>query len=185
MDYQKDYQKDYQWIFTKTSKTSMSKKFPYPEAKTPVPSRKNNAREAPKTSHVLSGLTPNRFGSGGLKPGGAANVTDDDDDGERPCFCSSSVLTEVLESEELGVALTETVVLCIFRSGNGLRRSGGDERLRAVAMVSRWTEWRGEQEFWRFLLGLLGFLYYFLVFRGQKCRMGQVMQLTYQIFMLF
>jgi hypothetical protein len=117
----------------------MSKKFPYPETKTPVPSRKNKAIEAPKTSHVLSGLTPNRFGSGGLKPGGAANVADDDD--ERPCFCSSLVLTEVLESEELDVALTESVVLGVLRSGSGLRSEGG-ARLRAVAMVFRCTEWR-------------------------------------------
>ena len=120
----------------------MSKKFPYPETKTPVPSRKNKGIEAPKTSHVLSGLTPNRFGSGGLKPGGAVNVTDDDDDDdERPCFCSSLMPTEVLESEELDVALTESVVLGVLRSGSGLRSEGG-ARLRAVAMVFRWTEWR-------------------------------------------
>lgn len=141
----------------------MSKKFPYPETKTPVPSRKNNAREAPKTSHVLSGLTPNRFGSGGLKPGGAANVTDDDD-GERLCFCSSSVLTEteVLESEELGVALTETVVLFVFRSGNGLR-TGGGERLRAVAMVFRCTEWRESKSFGGFRWDFWGFYVLFFL----------------------
>lgn len=106
-------------------------------------------------SHVLSGLTPNRFGSGGLKPGGAANVTDDDDDddGERSCFCSSLVLTEGPESEELDVALTETLVLGVFRSESGLR-SGGSGRLRAVAMVSRWTEWRESKRFGVFLLGL-------------------------------
>jgi hypothetical protein len=43
----------------------------YPLTKTPVPNRKIKAREAPIISQVLSGLTANRFGSGGSKLGGA------------------------------------------------------------------------------------------------------------------
>lgn len=89
----------------------------------------------------MSGLTPNRFGSGGLKSGGGANVTDD----ERPCVCSSLVLTEVEVigvSEELDVALTETVLLGVLRKGNVLR-IGVCGRLRAVAMVCQQTFWRG------------------------------------------
>jgi len=45
----------------------------YPLTKTPVPNRKIKAREAPIISQVLSGLTANRFGSGGSKLGGAVN----------------------------------------------------------------------------------------------------------------
>lgn len=85
-------------------------------------------------SHVLSGLTPNRFGSGGLKSGGGTNVTDDD---ERPCFCSCSVVTEVEVSgvsDELDAALMETMLLGALRNGSVLR-SGLCGRLRAVAMV--------------------------------------------------
>lgn len=60
----------------------------YPSTKTPVPNRKNKAREAPKMSPILSGLTPNLLGSGGLKLGGGAKVKD-------PSFSSSLALTEV------------------------------------------------------------------------------------------
>lgn len=38
-----------------------------------MPNRKIKAREAPTISQTLSGLTPNRFGSGGSKLGGAVN----------------------------------------------------------------------------------------------------------------
>lgn len=48
-------------------------------------------------SQALSGLTPNLFGSGGLKFGGGANVTDDDEDEEEP---SDDALTE---NRRLGV----------------------------------------------------------------------------------
>lgn len=46
----------------------------YPETKAPVPKRKNKAREAPRISKTLSGLTENAFGFGGLKLGGGENV---------------------------------------------------------------------------------------------------------------
>lgn len=162
----------------------MSKKFPYPETKTPVPSRKNKAIEAPKTSHVLSGLTPNRFGSGGLKPGGTANVTDDDDDDdERPCFCSSLVLTEVLESEELDVALMESVVLGVLRSGSGLRSEGG-ARLRAVAMVFQWTEWRESKILMVFCWDFEIFMS-LRSFKWARMKTGKGYTVNVQIFMFF
>lgn len=46
----------------------------YPSAKTPVPNRNTRDREAPRISKVLSGLIPNRFGSGGLKFAGAEKL---------------------------------------------------------------------------------------------------------------
>ncbi len=67
-----------------------------------------------------------------MKSGGGANVTDDD---ESCCFCSSLVEVRGV-SEELVVALMESVFFGILRKESGLR-SGvvGGERLRAVAMV--------------------------------------------------
>ena len=105
-----------------------------PETKTPVPRRKNKPREAVKTSHLLSGLTPKRCGTGGLKSGGGAKVTDDDGEEESPWS-----LVEVVRggevSEELVDALMVVVILGILRYESGLRSEIGGERLRAVAMV--------------------------------------------------
>ena len=53
----------------------------YPLTKTPVPSRKIKAREAPTISQVLSGLTANRFGFGGSKLGGAVTGVEVDEVG--------------------------------------------------------------------------------------------------------
>lgn len=47
------------------------RKHTYPETKAPVPNRNNRAREAPRISKALSGLSLKGFGSGGLKFGGA------------------------------------------------------------------------------------------------------------------
>ena len=117
----------------KTNKKK-KKKQTDPETKTPVPRRKNKPREAVKTSHLLSGLTPKRCGTGGLKSGGGAKVTDDDGEEESPWS-----LVEVVRggevSEELVDALMVVVILGILRYESGLRSEIGGERLRAVAMV--------------------------------------------------
>lgn len=55
--------------------SSETKEAEYPETKTPVPKRKSNPIEAPKTSKSFPGLTAKRCGSGGLKLGGAVNTT--------------------------------------------------------------------------------------------------------------
>lgn len=88
-----------------------------------------------KTSHLLSGLTPKRCGTGGLKSGGGAKVADDDGEEESPWS-----LVEVVRggevSEELVDALMVVVILGILRYESGLGSEiGGGERLRAVAMV--------------------------------------------------
>jgi hypothetical protein len=103
----------------------------YPETKTPVPNRKNRAREAPIISIILSGLTANRFGSGALKFGGGENVN--------PNFGSSSVLRVV---EARGVsgssvdALIEVILFANRREVTG-RNTGGGVKLRIPAMVFR------------------------------------------------
>lgn len=107
-----------------------------PETKTPVPKRKNKAREAVKTSHLLSGLTPKRCGTGGLKSGGGAKVTDDDDDddGEEESPWS---LVEVVRGGEVSEEFVDAlmvVILGILRNESGLRSDIGGGRLRAVAM---------------------------------------------------
>lgn len=117
-----------------------------------------------KTSHLLSGLTPKRCGTGGLKSGGGAKVTDDDGEEESPWS-----LVEVVRggevSEELVDALMVVVILGILRYESGLRSEiGGGERLRAVAMVffcfavRPKKEWRREKRanvFWWFVSGYL------------------------------
>lgn len=47
-----------------------SKLAAYPRTNAPVPSRKGSASDAPMISRSLSGRTANRFGLGGLNPGG-------------------------------------------------------------------------------------------------------------------
>ena len=61
----------------------------YPETKTPVPRRKIKAREPPRMSKFLSGLTEKGFGCGGLKFGGGEN------EGPELVEGSSLVLTDV------------------------------------------------------------------------------------------
>lgn len=90
----------------------------------PVPKRKKRAKAAPKMSPVLSGLTANLFGSGALKFGGGANVTDDDEEGDGE------------EEEPSGAdALTENTRLGVVRRENGGRMGGGWVRFRALAMA--------------------------------------------------
>jgi len=50
----------------------------YPETKIPVAKRKSKGSAAPSTSPILSGLMAKRLGSGGLKLGGGAIVTDEE-----------------------------------------------------------------------------------------------------------
>jgi len=70
----------------------------YPETKTPVAKRKRRGSSAPNTSPVLSGLMAKRLGSGGLKLGGGAIVTDEDEaEEESDVGCSCWLLTEVEE----------------------------------------------------------------------------------------
>ena len=112
--------------YTKT----IRKKTPYPETKTPVPSRSIKAREAPKMSKTLSGLIENGFGSGGLKLDGGLN----------PNFGSSLVLTEVEGrgfSENSDDALMDTLVFGTLGRESG-RNSGDDEKLSTPAMFFRW-----------------------------------------------
>lgn len=87
-----------------------------------------------KTSHLLSGLTPKRCGTGGLKSGGGAKVTDDDDDGEEESPWS---LVEVVRGGEVSEEFVDAlmvVILGILRNESGLRSEIGGGRLRAVAM---------------------------------------------------
>lgn len=79
----------------------------YPETKTPVPNRNKRFRLAVMTSATLSGLTANRFGSGGLKLGGGVIE-------ETPDFGSSLIEVEEVEAvSEISVddLITETLLL--------------------------------------------------------------------------
>jgi len=78
----------------------------YPERKPPVPKRKRKGRKAPSTSTVLSGLIAKRLGSGGLKLGGGAIVTDEDEAEEEPEVGSSGLLLTEVEEEVSDMART-------------------------------------------------------------------------------
>lgn len=90
----------------------------YPETKTPVPNRKINPIDAPRTSKSFPGLMAKRFGSGGLKPGGAVNST-------APASSLVFVDTET-DSEGSPEALTITRVrIDLLREEETDRKIGG------------------------------------------------------------
>lgn len=83
----------------------------YPETKTPVPNRKIKPIAAPKTWNSFPDFTANRFGSGGLKPGGAVNTTapvssllfvdtETDSEGSEEALTIIRVRIELLREEE-------------------------------------------------------------------------------------
>ena len=116
--------------------------------KTPVAKRRSKGRMAPNTSPVLSGLTPKRLGSGGLKFGGGANVTDDDDDeGDE----EASVLTEVEEEEEEDVSDMALMQRLLLLLGTFLGNERGPQtenwvRLKAPAMaMALWFGWERDR----------------------------------------
>ncbi|KAL6988426.1 hypothetical protein U1Q18_014176 [Sarracenia purpurea var. burkii] len=94
------------------------------------------AREAPKISRTLSGLTENNFGCGGLKLGGGENSVDV---AENPKFGSSLVLTEVELRGVLGNSaddLIETSLFGCLRLQND-RKIGDGEKFRTPAIRFR------------------------------------------------
>jgi len=93
----------------------------YPETKTPVPNRKNNPIAAPKTSKSFPDLTANRFGSGGLKPGGAVNTT------TAPVSSLVFVETETDSegSEEEALTITRVRIELLREEEESDRRIGG------------------------------------------------------------
>lgn len=102
----------------------------------PVPSLKTKESEAPRTSKILSGLTPKRLGSGGLKLGGGENEEEEEE--ESPRFSFSLVPTEVeVEVEELSdgleVARIEMEALGVLVLGSCLK-NGVDDKFRAPAI---------------------------------------------------
>lgn len=89
-------------------------------------------------SQVLSGLTPNAFGSGGLKFGGGANVAVVDD----PTLGFSSSLVLIEDSED---PLTEKEILGGLRRERG-PRSGVVGMLNAMAFPARSLVRNGTQK---------------------------------------
>lgn len=101
----------------------------YPETKAPVPSRKIKASEAPNISKILSGLTENGLGFGGLKFGG----------GEIEGPEGFSLLTEVEAvgvSEDWADNFTLKLLLMVVLGGKDVRNIGGAAELRMPAMTS-------------------------------------------------
>ena len=116
----------------------------YPETKTPAPSRRSTPIAAPSTSKSFPGLTAKRFGSGGLKPGGAVNTASLDLD--------LDLVDAETESEGLEEALTMTRVLRIdllLREEETGRKIEGWGRRTLFASIpaidsilsSRWWTW--------------------------------------------
>jgi len=97
-----------------------------------VAKRKIKGSKAPNTSLVLSGLIAKRLGSGGLKLGGGAIVTEE---ALSEVGCSCWVLTEEVE-EVSDMPLMQKLLLGSLLLGKETDpRTGNWERLKAIAMT--------------------------------------------------
>lgn len=110
----------------------------YPETNAPVPTRKIKASEAPKISKILSGLTENGLGFGGLKFGG----------GEIEGPDGFSLLTEVEAvgvSEDWADNFTVKFLFIAALGGKNVLNIGGAAELRMPAITS-WLPRGGKRQ---------------------------------------